>query len=89
MLLGLPIDGKAVNGSVQQPNSQCEELLGRDMVEGGGARGQEILLTDLKRHYASMELNENSSENDRVVKSRTYLMILFGTFFFPKVREIV
>ena len=84
MLLGLPIDGKAVNGSVQQPNSQCEELLGRDMVEGGGARGQGILLTNLKRHYASMELNENSSENDRVVKARTYIMILFGTFLFPE-----
>ena len=42
MLLGLPVDGKAVNGSVQQPNSQFEELLGRDMVEGGGARGHGI-----------------------------------------------
>ena len=39
MLLGLPIDGKAVNGSVQQPNSLCEELLGKDMVEGSGSRG--------------------------------------------------
>ena len=67
MLLGFPVDGKAVNGSVQQLNSQCEELLGRYMVEGGGARGQGILLTELKSHYISLELNENSSENDRVV----------------------
>ena len=72
MLLGLPFNGKAVNGSVPQPNSLCEELLGRDMVEGSGARGQGILLTELKNHYATLELNENSSELAKVIKSRNY-----------------
>ena len=84
MLLGLPVDGKAVNGSVQQPNSLCEELLGGDMVEGGDARGQGILLTKLKNHYATLELNENSSELAKIIKPRTYIMILFGTFLFPE-----
>ena len=84
MLLGLPIDGKAVNGSVQQPNSLHEELLGKDIVGGNSARGQGILLTELKKHYATLELNENSSELARIIKARNYMMILFGSLLFPK-----
>ena len=72
MLLGFPADGKAVNGSVQQPKSMCEELLDKDMVKGGRARGQGILLTELNKHYATLELNENSSELARVIKARNY-----------------
>src|ERR1051325_8146708 len=48
MLIGLPIDGKAVNGPIQQPNNICKELLGRDMVEGPTARGQGIFLSTLR-----------------------------------------
>ena len=84
MLLGLPIDGKALNVLVQQSNSLCKELLGNDMVEGGSARGQGIFLTDLKKHYVTLELNENSFELARVIKSRNYMMILFGSLLFPK-----
>ena len=54
------------------------------MVEGGGARGQGILLTELKNHYATLELNENSSDLAKVIKARNYIMILFGTFLFPE-----
>ncbi|XP_058774087.1 protein MAIN-LIKE 1-like [Vicia villosa] len=32
MLLGLPIDGKAVNGSVQHANELSERVLGHDMI---------------------------------------------------------
>ena len=84
MLLGIPIDGKAIIGSVQQPNSLYKELLGKNMVEGSGARGQGILLTELKKYYATLELNENSSELARIIKARNYMMILFGSLLFPE-----
>src|ERR1051325_11252299 len=51
MLMGLPINGKAVNGPIQQPNNLCEELLGRDMVEGPSARVQGIFLSTLREYY--------------------------------------
>ena len=83
MLLGLPVDGKAVNGSVQQPNSLCEELLGRDMVEGGGARGQGIILTELKNYYA-IGIERKFLELDKVIKARNDIMILFGNLFISR-----
>jgi len=52
MLLGLPIDGKAVNGSVQHANSMCERVLGRDLVvPTQGSRGQGISLVSLRDYY--------------------------------------
>ena len=48
MLMGLLINGKAVNGLVQQANALCEEILGRDMVEGPSARGQGIFYPHLE-----------------------------------------
>lgn len=84
MLLGLKIDGDAVNGPVMVSDSLCEELLGKDMVDPRISRGQGIFLSELKKHYATLQLNENSSEEDIVVKCRNYLMILFGSLLFPE-----
>ena len=55
------------------------------MVEGSGARGQGILLTELKKHYVTLELNKNSSELARIIKTRNYMMILFGSLLFPEI----
>ena len=84
MLMGLPIDGKAVNGPVQQPNNICEELLGRDMVEGPTARGQGIFLSTLREYYYSLVLDENSTEEQKIIKTRNYIMLMFGSFLFPE-----
>ena len=84
MLLGLHVDGEAVNGPVQLPNSLCEELLGRNMLDQSNARGQGIFLSELKTHYASLALTENSPEIEKIVKTRNYIMILFGCLLFPE-----
>ncbi|XP_058785450.1 protein MAIN-LIKE 2-like [Vicia villosa] len=63
MLLGLPIDGKAVNGSVQHANSLCERVLGRDLVvPTQGSRGQGISLASLRAYYDELVLSDNSTE---------------------------
>src|SRR4051812_46426471 len=63
MLLGLPIEGKVVNGRVQHANALCEKVLGKDMIEGDtNLRGQRINLKTLKKYYESLELDENSTE---------------------------
>lgn len=83
MLLGLPIEGKAVNGKTNYANSICEELLGADLLDDN-PRGQGILLSRLKNYYHSLVLNENSTEDEYIIKTRCYIMLLIGCFLFPE-----
>ncbi|XP_050889584.1 serine/threonine-protein phosphatase 7 long form homolog [Lathyrus oleraceus] len=87
MLLGLRIDGKPVTGNVQQPNQICVQMLGVDLVEGEGsakARGQGIKLSSLQLYHDSITLTEESSEQEKVIKTRVYIMLLFGNLLFPE-----
>ena len=80
MLLGLRIDGKAVNGQVNQDNNICNELLGAPLLDDktkgdtfGQARGQGINLKYLKQYYASIVLSEDSTEYEKIIKARCYI----------------
>ncbi|KAI5410898.1 hypothetical protein KIW84_056151 [Lathyrus oleraceus] len=91
MLLGLRIDGKAVNGRFNQDNNIYNELLGSplldDETEGdtfGQARGKGINLKYLKQYYASTVLSDDSTDYEKIIKARCYIMILFGNFLFPE-----
>src|SRR3954469_6013533 len=87
MLLGLNTNGKAVFGNVQQPNALCVELLGVDLIEGEGrqrGRGQGIKLSALQLAYQGLQLNDGSSEESKLQKTRMYIMLLFGRFLFPE-----
>jgi hypothetical protein len=91
MLLGLRIDGKAVNDRVNQDNNICNELLGAhlldDETEGdtsGQARGQGISLKYLKQYYASIVIPDDSTEYEKIIKAWCYIMILFDNFLFPE-----
>jgi hypothetical protein len=91
MLLGLPIDGRVINGRVNQDNSICNELLGAPLCEDtttgqtlGQPRGQGINLKYLKQYYSSITLNEESTEYEKIIKAQCYIMILFGKFLFPE-----
>ena len=82
MLLGLHINGKAVNDRVNQDNSICDELLGAplcgDTTTGktyGQAMDQGINLKYLKQYYASITLTEKSTEYEKIIKARCYIMI--------------
>ncbi|XP_050904925.1 protein MAINTENANCE OF MERISTEMS-like [Lathyrus oleraceus] len=91
MLLGLRIDGKPVTGNVQQPNQICVQMLGVDLVEGEGsakARGQGIKLSSLQLYHDSITLTEESSEQEKVIKTRFTLCYCLGTCYFPKGQEI-
>ncbi|XP_058784270.1 protein MAIN-LIKE 2-like [Vicia villosa] len=87
MLLGLNTNGKAVFGNVQQPNALCVEMLGVDLIEGEGrqrGRGQGIKLVGLQQAYDDLKLNQFSSEESKLYKTRMYIMLLFGRFLFPE-----
>ncbi|XP_050896115.1 serine/threonine-protein phosphatase 7 long form homolog [Lathyrus oleraceus] len=69
MLLGLRIDGKAVNGKVNHVNDICNELLGAPLLDdepegdtSSQARGQGINLKYLRQYYNSIVLSEDSTE---------------------------
>ena len=83
MLLGLPIEGKAVNGKTNYANSICMDLLETDLLDDN-ARGQGILLSRLKSYYNSLYLDEHSTEDARIIKTRCYIMLLIGSFLFPE-----
>ncbi|XP_050872642.1 protein MAIN-LIKE 2-like [Lathyrus oleraceus] len=83
MLLGLRIEGKAVNGKTNYANSICMELLDTDLLDDN-ARGQGILLSRLKSYYNSLYLDEHSTEDARIIKTRCYIMLLLGSFLFPE-----
>ncbi|KAI5433225.1 hypothetical protein KIW84_020488 [Lathyrus oleraceus] len=38
----------------------------------------------LKQYYASIILSEESTEYEKIIKARCYIMILFGNFLFPE-----
>lgn len=83
MLLGLRIKVKTVTGKVNKNNAICEELLGYDFFEEA-ARGQCIYLRHLTNHYKNLLLTEDSTENEKIIKTRCYIMILFGLLFISK-----
>lgn len=64
MLWDLPIEGRVVNGRVNQDNIICEELFGAPLCEDT-TRGQGIILKYLKQHYSSIILIEDSTENEK------------------------
>lgn len=59
MLLGLPIEDKAVNGRVNKDNTICEELMGASLCEDI-SRGQGINLKYIKQYYSILTLTEDS-----------------------------
>jgi hypothetical protein len=69
MLLGMAIDGKAVNGKTNYVNSICMDLLDADLLDDN-SRGQGILLSCLKVYYNNLQLDENSTEDARIIKTR-------------------
>ena len=48
------------------------------------ARGQDILLSRLNSYYNSLYLDEHSTEEARIIKTRCYIMLLIGYFLFPE-----
>ncbi|XP_058783701.1 protein MAIN-LIKE 2-like [Vicia villosa] len=85
--MGLSTNGKAVFGNVQQSNALCIEMLGVYLIEGEGrerGRGQGIKLVGLQKSYDDLKLNEFSSEESKLYKTRMYIMLLFGRFLFPE-----
>ncbi|XP_058746479.1 protein MAIN-LIKE 2-like [Vicia villosa] len=84
MLLGLPVDGKAINGCVMQANSLCQEAIGIDLIEGAvGARGQGVNLKRLKEHYKKFRLDDESTQETILQKTRCYVLLLIGNVLFP------
>lgn len=81
MLLEFPIDGKTVNGKTNFANSICEDFLGADLSDYN-TRGQSILLSRLKTYYNNLILDENSTEEMKIIKTRCYLMLLIDSFLF-------
>ena len=57
------------------------ELLGADLLDDN-SRGQGILLSRLKAYYNSLQLDENSTEEARIIKTRCHIMLLIGSFLF-------
>ncbi|XP_058757275.1 protein MAIN-LIKE 2-like [Vicia villosa] len=71
MLLGLPVDGKAINCCVMKSNSLCQQALGIYLIEGDtGSRGQGVNLKNLKIYYSNFQLNDDSSEETIRIKTR-------------------
>lgn len=83
MLLALPIEGRVVNGRVLQDNAIHEELLVAPLCEDT-TRGQGINLKYLKQHDSSIILTEDLTGYEKIIKTRCFIMILFGHFLFPE-----
>lgn len=47
-------------------------------------RDQGILLLHLKTYYNSLILDENSTEERKIIKIRCYIMLLIGSLLFPE-----
>lgn len=84
LLLCLPIESKAVNRFDQHANVPCKKVLGKDMIEGETLRGQSINLKVFKEYYSSISLDRHSSEENKLLKTRCYVMLLLGSQLFPK-----
>ncbi|XP_058788007.1 protein MAIN-LIKE 1-like [Vicia villosa] len=84
MLLGLLVDGKAINGCVMQANSLCFQAIGIGLIEGQvGARGQGINLKRLRLYYDQFWLDDASPQETILQKTRCYLLLLIGNVLFP------
>lgn len=83
MLLGLSIEGRTINGKVNQHNTICEQLLGALLFEDT-SRDQGINLKYLKQHYSNMTLTKNLTEDEKIIKTQYYILLLFGNFLFPQ-----
>ncbi|CAK8533946.1 unnamed protein product [Lathyrus sativus] len=82
MLLGLRVDGSAVVGDTNVNYALVEELLGVPL-ERGDRKGQSIKITWLKRNYNALNLTNESPEEQKLYKTRMYLLLLFACCLFP------
>ncbi|CAK8537781.1 unnamed protein product [Lathyrus sativus] len=82
MLLGLPINSKAVNGLTNPRGSMIEELLGVEPTPSD-LRSQKLLLSWLKKLYREITLTVYSPEILKIKKTRIYVMLLIGLFLCP------
>ena len=59
-----------------------------DLLETGllddNSSGHGILLSRLKSYYNSLYLDEHSTEDARIIKTRCYIMLLIDSFLFPE-----
>lgn len=82
MLLGLHVDGLAVVGKTNVAYSKAQELLGVKLT-GSYRKGQSIKMTWLKDNYDTVELDENSTVEEKLRKTRMYILLLFSSLLFP------
>lgn len=88
MLLGLSIKGRDVNGRVNQDNAIWEKLLGAPLFEDT-TMGQGISLKYLKKQYSNMTLTEDSTEDEKIIKTRCYICYYLVNFYFLKLLVIL
>ncbi len=78
--LGLPMDGYAVTGSIQSGDwvAVCYELLGAvpDKMDGG-----KVEMGWLRATFP--DLNENSTEIERIRYARSYILQIIGGYLMP------
>jgi hypothetical protein len=82
MLMGLHINGLAVNGRTNLNYTIVQDLLGVELPETA-TRGQFIKITWLKEIYLAFHLDENSSIEQFHQKTRIYILLLFACLLFP------
>jgi hypothetical protein len=81
MLIGLPVDGKAITGvSEWYYDNLCPQLLGKNPGEVGGNRKM-ILNSWLRDNFN--DLTANSSARQKQQYCRAYILLLIGSVLMP------
>ena len=82
MLMGLRVNGLAVNGRTNVDYSITQELLGEELPERA-RKGQFVKITWLREIYDAFELNQDSPLEQIHKKTRIYILLLFACLLFP------
>lgn len=81
MLLGLRVNGLTVVGKTNVAYSKAHELLGVELNDSD-RKGQSIKMTRLKDNYDALELDDNSTDEEKLRKTRMYILLLFSSLLF-------
>ena len=82
MLMGLRVNGVAVNGRTNVDYSITQELLGAEFPERT-RKEQFVKITWLRERYDAFDLNQDSTIEQIHKKTRIYILLLFASLLFP------
>ncbi|CAK8566230.1 unnamed protein product [Lathyrus sativus] len=82
MLLGLRVDGKAINGTTEVTNSVYMDYLGKEPTETDKMKGF-VKITWIESEYENLKNIDRPTQEDVLLEAKLFILLVIATVLFP------